>query len=109
MEGFPGSGDFDRFHPEPGNIFIKSVVPAFHPVVTVRAFRWDSFPKVKADLLREATFLDSPAACLHFDDHAAPRWPVCFHAERAHQGVSPSVPVFPSIDLLLSANGGDSC
>ena len=63
--------------------FFLPVVPVFHSVVVVRALRWDSFPEVKPDFLREATFLDSPTACLYFDDHAAPCWPVRFHAERA--------------------------
>lgn len=75
----PGSsrGEDSKVHPEPGDIFLP-VVPALHAAVTVRAFRWDSFPEVKADLLCEATLLDVTAACLYFDDHAALGCPAVF-------------------------------
>ena len=110
MEGFPGSCDFDRFHPEPGNIFIRSVVPAFHAAVTVWALCWDGFPEVEADLLCESAFLDVSAACLYFDDHAALGWPVCFHAERAVGQFHPTPPRFHRVpkvrhDLVPSSLG----
>lgn len=82
MEGSPGSEYFDRFNRSRATFF-SPVVPTLHAAVTVRAFRWDSFPDVKPDLLCEATFLGSPAACLHFDDHAALGWAVSFYSKRA--------------------------
>lgn len=82
MEGSPGSEYFDRFNRSRATFF-SPVVPTLHAAVTVRALRWDSFPEVKADLLCESAFLNVSAACLHFDDHAALGWPVCFYAECA--------------------------
>ena len=91
MEGSPGSEYFDRFNRSRATFF-SPVVPTLHSVVTVRALRWDGFPEVKADLLCESAFLNVSAACLHFDDHAAPCWPVGFHAERTVRELHPTAP-----------------